>query len=365
MKKTKKLPKPKLPKNLPNVRERFRRGKTDEERFSEAISSVPRITNETVSEHREEVLSSARKYIYPLQHSKHRVVRISVSLLVVVLVSFFVWCGLALYKFQDTSSFIYNVTRIVPFPIGKAGDKWVGYESYLFELRRNMHYYRTQQGADFSTKDGKTQLERLKKQAMDQVVKDAYVKQLAAQNNIQITSQAVDNQVELVRKQNRLGSNERVFKDVLSEFWGWDEADFERELKQQMLQQAVASKLDTKTHAKAHATLQQIKSGGDFGKLATENSDDLATKPTGGGYPEAVTIDDRNLPPIVTAEIFRLKPGQVSEIIDTGYSLEIIKVTEVADGSAKAAHIQFNIKDVNTYVKPLQSKKPSKQFIKT
>ena len=59
-------------------------------------SNVPRITNETVAAHREEVLSSARKYIYPLQHSKHRIVRISLSLLATALVVFFVYCGLAL-----------------------------------------------------------------------------------------------------------------------------------------------------------------------------------------------------------------------------------------------------------------------------
>src|SRR5580704_4205385 len=102
-----KVKKPKLPKvpKLPAAAGKLslktlRRGKAPEERVSEALQNVPRITNETVAEHREDVLGSARKYIYPLQHSKHRVVRISVSLFVVVLVCLFAYCGLALYKFQ-------------------------------------------------------------------------------------------------------------------------------------------------------------------------------------------------------------------------------------------------------------------------
>src|ERR1019366_4333803 len=116
-----KLPKPQVPKRL-------RRKKNMTERYNEALKTLPEITNTTVAEHREEVLSSARKYIYPLQHSKHRIVVISLSLLAVVIVGFFVYCGLALYKFQSTSGFLYGVTQIIPFPVAKAGNNYVAYE---------------------------------------------------------------------------------------------------------------------------------------------------------------------------------------------------------------------------------------------
>jgi hypothetical protein len=65
-------------------------------------SNVPRITNESIAEHREEVLSSARKYIYPLRHSRHRVVKISIGLFALAVVAFFVGCVVFLYKFQNT-----------------------------------------------------------------------------------------------------------------------------------------------------------------------------------------------------------------------------------------------------------------------
>jgi hypothetical protein len=51
-----------------------------EESLQEAINNIPRITNETVAEHREEVLGSARKFIYPLQHSLKKIVFISVGI---------------------------------------------------------------------------------------------------------------------------------------------------------------------------------------------------------------------------------------------------------------------------------------------
>lgn len=364
LKTSRRFRKPKLPGKPQLKRPVIKRTKTPEEKVSEAISNAPRITNETVAGHREEVLSSARKYIYPLQHSKHRVVRISVGLFIAVVVVFFVAIGLALYKFQNTSTFIYDVTRIIPLPVAKAGNSWVSYESYLFELRRNMHYYKTQQAANFDTPDGKGQLARLKGQAMSQVVQDAYVKQLAKEQGVSVSNQAVTNQLNLVRSQNRLGSNDRVFKDVLDEFWGWSESDFRRALKQQLLQQAVVTKLDTAANAKAESALQQVRGGEDFAAVAAQQSDDASTKGSGGQYPNPIAVGSRELSPTITDALFRLQPGGISDIINTGYTLEILKVIDRTDNTLRAAHIQFTLADINDYVKPQQTKHPSRQFIR-
>jgi parvulin-like peptidyl-prolyl isomerase len=324
---------------------------------------VPRITNDTVAEHREEVLSSARKFIYPLQHSKHSVVRISLGLFVAVLAVFFIYCGLALYKFQATSGFMYGVTRVLPLPVARVGGHWVSYESYLFELRHNMHYYHTQQRADFSSRDGKVQLARLKQQAMSTVIQNAYIKQLANEHDVSVSSREVNNQVTLVRNQNRLGSNERVFKDVLKEFWGWSETDFKRELKQQLLQQKVVAKLDTTTNDRANSALKQLQGGADFASVATAMSDDASTKGNGGQYGIAIAPNDPNVAPAVTDTLFKMKPGQISGLVNTGYTVEILKVVDISGTSVHAAHIQFTYKDINEFVHKLQSQEKARQYI--
>src|SRR5215471_611761 len=189
--------------------------------------SEVRITNETIAARREEVLGSARKYIYPLQASKHRVVKFSVGIFVVAIVGFFVFCSLELYKFQSTSSFIYGVTRVLPFPVAIINNRdVVSYDSYLFQLRHYMHYYQTQQNANFSTKDGKQQLAVFKKLSMDQALQEAYVNELARKHHVTVSEHDVDAAVALVRSQNRLGASDQVFQNVLSEFWGWSIADF-------------------------------------------------------------------------------------------------------------------------------------------
>jgi len=349
----------------PKIPERLKPGNDAvDAKLVEAIQNLPRITNETVAEHREEVLSSARKYIYPLSHSKRRIITITSSLLVLALIVFFTYCSLALYKFKSTSTFIYGVTQVIPFPVAKAGHSWVSYESYLFELRHSMHYYQTQQKEDFSTKYGKVHLAKLEQDSLNQVIEDAYVKQLAAKNHVSVSNTEVNNQVALLRTENRLGSSDEVFRNVLSEFWGWTVDDFRRELKQQLLAQAVVAKLDTSTQARAQGALSQLQAGGDFAAVAKQVSDDPGTKANGGNYGIAISHTNRDVPIQVINELFKLKTGETSGIIGTGYSLEIVKVLDTNGTIVHAAHISFRLKPLSTYVKPLEAKEQPHNYIK-
>lgn len=336
-----------------------------EERTAEALADVPRITNETVAEHREEVLSSARKYIYPLQHSRRRIVSVSAMLLSAAIAIFIVYCVLALYRFQSTSGFIYDVTRVVPFPVAKAGPSWVSYESYLFELRRTLHYYENQnKQVNFSDASGKRALARYKEQSLQRVTDDAYVKRLAAQNHVTVTDQEVTNEVNLLRQQNRLGMNNKVLETVLSEYWGWSLDDFKRELRQQLLAQKVVAKLDTATQSRAQQALKQLQGGADFGQLAGQVSDDITTKANGGQYAGLISQSDPSVPPQVANALFQLKPGQYSSIINTGAGLEIVKLIDQQGDKVHAAHIEFKFADIATYIQPLEKKNPPHDYIK-
>lgn len=323
-----------------------------------------RITNETVAARRDEVLASARKYIYPLQASKRRIVRLSVGVFIAAVIGFFGFCTAELYKFQSTSSFIYGVTRVLPFPLAVINNRYfVSYNSYLFELRRYMHYYQTQQHTDFSTAAGKQLLEVLKQRSMDETMQYAYVQRLAATNDLSVSGSDIDSAVALVRSQNRLGSSDQVFANVLNEFWGWSVDDFRRELGQELLAQKVVDKLDTNTHNRANQALSQLQHGAVFADVAKSVSDDVTTRANGGDYGIAVSKSNTDIAPQVVAELFQLKQGQYSDIINTGYSLEIVEVTSVQGGTVHASHIAFNFQPVSTYTAPLQNRQKPRMLV--
>jgi parvulin-like peptidyl-prolyl isomerase len=345
---------------IPPVPKRFKRVK-GEERIQEAFENIPRITNETVAEHREDVLRGARKYKYPLAHSKHRIVIISTVLILVAIVGFFIYSSLALYKFQDSSGFIYRVTQVVPFPAAKAGKRYVSYENYLFELRRYEHYYQTQQQVDFTSQSGKDQLNSYKPKAMDEVIQAAYVKQLAAQNGVTVTSSDINAELSSLQAQNQSSAQELA--DVTSKFFGWSINDLKRELSQELLAQKVSAKLDVAAQTRATNVLKQLRSGAAFATIAEQNSDSL-DKTNGGQYADtAITAASTDIPPAVVRQLQTMKVGDTSGVVQAGNSLEIVTLLANNDGKMEAAHISFNITPITTYVAEYAKSHPSHTYI--
>jgi parvulin-like peptidyl-prolyl isomerase len=327
------------------------------------IEKVPHITNETIAVHREEVLKGARKYIYPLQHSKHRIIVVTSTLLVISVVSLLAYCGIGLYKFHQHNTFLYRATQILPLPVARVSGGFVDYENYLFELRHYIHYYEHQQQRDFKGED-KPQLERFQNQALQDVIDQAYIKKLAKQNKVSVSDKEVNDLIAEVRNQNRLGNNNKVFADVLRDYWGWSISDFKRSLKQQILADKVVAKLDTETTQKAKDALAQVKTGADFGAVAKQVSEDTSTKANGGDYGFGITKTNPNIPPQVVNQLFTLKPGETSDIINTGNALEIVKVNQNDGVSVAAQHIAFQLKDVKQYIQGLRQKELPKTYIK-
>lgn len=355
------MKKPKLPKKIKKVLPS--RKQVDP---VSPVSTLPKITNETVAEHREEVLSTARKYIYPLQHSRHKIVVVSITIFVVVLLAFFSYTLLALYRFNDTSGFMYRVTSVLPLPIAKAGPRIVYYNSYLFEIRRYLHYYETQLNVDFSDKKNKEMLVEFRKRSLDNVIQNAYLKQLAKNNHVSVSRREIDGQINLLKAQNRLGSSDDVLEDTLREYWGWSFADFRKALKQEILTQKVAIKLDKDAQAIANSVLAQINSGGDFASLAKQYSQDLATKDNGGNFGITIERNNRDLEPEIVNQLFKLQVGQTSGIVETAKGLEIIKlIAKTDDKKVQAAHIFIGVKPANDYVEQMKKNDHAWRFIST
>jgi flagellar basal body-associated protein FliL len=331
---------------------------------STSDEGIPRITNETVSRHREEVLSGARKYIYPLKHSRHKVVLISVTILVVVLISFMTYVLLSLYRFQSTSAFTYQVTKVVPFPVARVGGKFISYENYLFELRRYIHYFESQPNVDFNTPQGKSQLDEQRKIALQKVVDQAYVKKIASEKNITVSSSEIDAQIAVLKTQNRLGNDSKVFEDVLKDYYGWSVSDFRRTISNELLAQKLRASLNPEAHSKANDALAQLKSGKDFATVAKESSEDIGTKDQGGEYGYLIGKTDRSIPAQTTDALFKLKVGQNSDIIDVGYGLVIVKNLGFEGDKAKASIIFFTYQELDKFLNDYKAKHKATVYVK-
>jgi peptidyl-prolyl cis-trans isomerase C len=80
--------------------------------------------------------------------------------------------------------------------------------------------------------------------------------------------------------------------------------------------------------AKTEKLLKQVKEGGDFAALAMENSDDPGSKVKGGDlgfFAKGMMVKE------FETVAFAMKPGQVSDIVETQFGYHIIKVTDHKD----------------------------------
>lgn len=328
---------------------------------------VPRITNETVAAHREEVLSGARKYIYPLQHSKHRIVLISSGIFIAAILVFLTYCVVSLYYLQSTSTFLYRVTQVLPFPVARSGHNFVSYENYLFELRHYMHYYEKQQDLSFGTDAGKQQLQSYKQRALDKVVNDALVKQIAEEKSVEVTDEELNKQFDIAREQNRLGGSDQVFEDVLREYWGWTVKDYRRSLRSEMLAQEVIAVLDQDATNKAKQAVNELATGAEFGVVVNTYSNDEESKATGGDF-GLVDKSNRNISPQTIDTLFNLKQNEVSAPVTipygNSYALEILKNLEAQGDRVRGAHIIIQLKDINEFLNDRKEQKPVRLYIK-
>lgn len=324
--------------------------------------AIPRITNDTVSKHREEVISGAKKYIYPLQHSRHRIVIISVSLLVALLIGFSTYVLLSLYKFQSTSAFTYQITKVVPLPFAKVGGSFISYEEYLFDIRHVIHYFENQIEVDFESEQGKTQLQEEKKKIRDIIINNAYAVKIAREKDIAVTDEEVSAQIENLKKLGLFGNQQEVFEEVLRANYDWSVDDFRRSIKQQLLNAKVVQALDPAVRQEADRVLAEIQAGKDFSAAAKESSDDIGTKESGGNL--GVVDDNKAYLPQEYEALTKLQPGEVSGVIVLDNGLAIVKHLGLEGGKIKAAHIVFKYKDLAEYLNDYKAKEPATVYIK-
>jgi SurA N-terminal domain/PPIC-type PPIASE domain len=329
-----------------------------------AEPDTQRITNETVAEVREDVLKSARKVIYPLAHSKHRVLITSTGLILVAVLGFLGYMVVALYKQKSTSKLTYKLTQVVPFPIAKVGGSFVAYENYLFELERYIFYFNNIEKSDFNTAKYKPQLVDQQRKILDRVVNQAYVRRVASDKGITVSDKEVDDKLTSLKAQNRLGNNNKVFEDTLRDFYDWDVSDFRRSIRNDILMSKVVSVLDVEARTNANAALDELKNGADFGATAAKYSSDTITKDKAGVIDGVINLKDRNLTSEQVDALTKLKPGEVSDVLNLGYGLEIIKKLEDKDSGVTAAHILVVFKPMDQALADTKSKIKATTYIK-
>ncbi len=324
-----------------------------------------RITNDNISEHREDILAKGRKLKYPMQYSKKRLIVISIVVVVAAVTTFGLWLNNALYKQQQTGDFFFSVTKILPLNVASVDGQPVRYQDYLRRLRADVHYYLNHEHRSFNSDEGEVELNYHKRKDLDVAEKAAYVEYLAEQNDISVSMDEVDAEIAAMREAN--GETEEGLISTLESYYGWSMSDYRLTTHDQMLEQAVSYAIDNEAKETADEVLEQLQAGADFSVVAGNGTSGDTTQQTGsvssaqtlpnvqnGGTITAKTTDQD--PTGVVQAVSKLLVGELTEVgkmrsnntnyyyiarldakdgEDIQYSLILIKLTKLDDDFAK------------------------------
>jgi hypothetical protein len=300
-----------------------------------------RITSETVIQHREHILAGGRRFKYPMQYARYKLVinaiAISIGALIIVLVIGW-W---QLYPAQNTSEFMYRITKVIPVPVAVVDGQLVLYSDYLMKYRSSVNYLEQKEQLSLKTDDGKRQVEYVKQQSMRDAIADAYALKLSKNLGISVS----DSELEGFLKEQRNSSDgeisQQTYDAVILDYYGWSPDEYRHVTESKLLRQKVAYALDKAALSVIDSISGTLKNDPktDFKNLATTISSQAGNKAV---YSASGWVPKTNQDGGLATEASKLTKLQVSSAIKStvGDGYYFLRLLDINDTQVNYEYIQ-------------------------
>lgn len=285
---------------------------------------------EKVDKRREEVLATGRKFKYPLQLTKHRIVvnTILISTVIIALVITGIWLGL--YKLNMTNDLLFRITEVVPASVAKVEDRDVRFSDYLMFYRSSIKSVERQTTNQID-KESLAQL-RLDYQhsALTEAEKYTYALKLAEDLNIEISDQEISNEFKRHLNIGGVERSEEGFIKIIEDNFGLNKSEYRRMLYLTLIKSKVEIASDDTANEIAKKVEEILASAdNDYQKAAEGLGEKIIYEETGG------LVDSKNIDGGRANEAMKLEPGKSSgKFISTNgdgyYFVKLINKTDTS-----------------------------------
>ena len=288
----------------------------------------PKTEREKVEERREEVLAKGRKFKYPLQYTKHKLVINTILVAVVAVVAMVVAGWLALYQFQSTGEMMYRVTQVLPVPVAEVDGAKVRYSDYLMIYRSNLQTSEQQSGQLGNTEDDDLVRAEYKRTALGAAVEYTYAMKLGKELGLSVAEEEIDQAFDEHRKVGGVERSEEAFLKIVQDNFGMNRREYRRMLELTLMKAKVEQEIDETAQAVAAEVGTMLnENGGDMAAVAESLGEQVEYEATGQ------LVDNMNVDGGRSNKAMTLEPGQVSERFlsnngDGYYFVKLVEKTE-------------------------------------
>lgn len=318
----------------------------------------PKTEREKVEERREEVLAHGRKFKYPLQYAKHRLMINTVIVALVALILMVVAGWAMLFKFQDTGDMIYRVTQVLPIPVAEVEGTKVRYSDYLMIYRSNL-ITAEQQGGQLGTGEDADNVRQLYKQAaLYSAVEYTYALKLGHELNLTVSDEEVDKAFDEHRKVGGVERSEEGFLKILRDNFGMNKSEYRRMLYLTLMRSKVAQAVDDPAREQAKEVERILQeSDGDLHKAADE---------VGAKYEETGRlVDNMNVDGGRSTMAMTLEPGQISQrfLSSNGDAYYFVKLNDKTNSEVNYASLEITFSKFEEMIAELYASDDVKLYI--
>lgn len=315
---------------------------------------------EKVDERREEVLAKGRKFKYPLQWTRYRVITNTILVSLAVLAVFAVSIWLALYRFGMTDDFLFRFTKIVPLPVASVDSENVAFSDYLMFYRSSMTSIERQSGNQFDQNSMESLRSEYKRAALSEAEKYTYALKLAKELDISVSREEIDNEFNRHLKIGGVDRSEEGFLKIISDNFGLSKDEYERMLYLTLVKAKVAIAIDEKAEQLSSKVEKLLKeNGNDYGDVASKLGDEITYQETGG------LVDSKNIDGGRATEAMKLEPGASSEkfISMNGDGYYFVKLIKKNDTEVNFVSIEVPFKEFDRRFEVLKQEGKITEFI--
>lgn len=320
----------------------------------------PKTEREKVAERREEVLAQGRKFKYPMQYAKHKLIINTILVAIAAIILMVVAGWFMLYKIQDTGDMIYRVTQVIPVPVAEVDGEKVRYSDYLMIYRSNLETSEQQGGQLGTGDDADIVREGYKQAAMLAAVTYTYALKLGKEMGITVTNEEVDRAFDEHRKVGGIERSEESFLKILSDNFGMSKSEYRRMLYLNLMKVKVAQAVD-KTATETATEVERLLSekNGDFLEVAAELGERVQYEETGA------LIDNMNVDGGRSTKAMTLEAGQISEkfLSNNGDGYYYVKLNEKTDSQVNYASIKIAFTEFDLMILKLYEDDMVKEYI--